>query len=526
MTSTPPEHRATHAFQVVWFKRDLRLDDHAPLTRAAERGPVLPLYIIEPDLWRQPDMSGRQFAFLRESLVDLREQLGHIGQPLIIRTSDAVSCLDELHRSYQVDALWSHEETGNGWTFARDRAVAAWCREQQIKWHQIPQFGVIRRLKSRRGWAGRWDRFMSTPMERRPDSLMPLPSIEPGPLPRARDVGVTANLARKRFRGGRSAGIGDLESFLRDRGEPYQRAMSNPLTAFEGCSRLSAHLAFGTISMRETFQAACRRQDELRAMPMKQRGKWPGAIRSFLARLHWHCHFIQKLEDEPAIEFRCFHPAYEGLREHDTEAVERWSTGQTGLPFVDACMRALNAHGWINFRMRAMLVSFASYHLWLPWRSTGEPLARLFTDYEPGIHWSQMQMQSSTTGINLPRIYNPIKQGRDFDSDGTFIRRWVPELSKVPKTYIHEPWLWPDVQTTLSGTYPPPMVDERASRKVAQDRIWAVRREPGYRDVADQIQLKHGSRKSGIPQHEKRIETARRKQKAQPAKQLSFLTFD
>jgi deoxyribodipyrimidine photo-lyase len=504
----------------------LRLHDHEPLTRAAESGSVLPLYVVEPDLWRQPDVSGRQFAFLRESLIELRDQLGSIGQPLIIRIGAAVSCLDEIHRTCGIAALWSHEETGNGWTYARDRAVAAWCRKRGIVWHEIPQFGVIRRLKSRRGWAGRWDRFMAKPASPAPTGLAPLLEIEPGFLPEARDVGIASDPCPERFRGGRAAGLAELESFLHERGEPYQKAMSSPLTAFDGCSRLSAHLAFGTVSMRETFHAARRRQTELYEAPKEERGKWPGAVRSFLARLHWHCHFVQKLEDEPAIEFRCFHPAYEELREENAEAVERWSSGQTGLPFIDACMRALNAHGWINFRMRAMLVSFASYHLWLPWRSTGEPLARLFTDYEPGIHWSQMQMQSATTGINLPRIYNPIKQGRDFDQDGTFIRRWVPELEAVPKAYIHEPCHWPEAQRMLQGRYPEPMVDERAARKDAQEKIWAVRRMAGYREIADAIQLKHGSRKSGIPQHEQRIAAARRKQKTEQRVQLSLLADD
>ncbi|MEM8952295.1 MAG: FAD-binding domain-containing protein [Pseudomonadota bacterium] len=514
------------SLQVVWFKRDLRLHDHEPLTRAAARGPTLPLHIVEPDLWQQPDMSGRQFAFLRESLMDLREQLGRIGQPLIIRAGDALTCLDEIHRIHGIETLWSHEETGNGWTFERDLAVLDWCRQQGIAWQEIPQFGVIRRLKNRRGWAGRWDRFMARPAATAPIGLTPLSKVEPGPMPEAHEIGIASDPCPERFRGGRTAGLDELGSFLRDRGEPYQKAMSGPLTAFDGCSRISAHLTFGTVSMRETFQAARRRQAELHELPGDKRGKWPGAIRSFLARLHWHCHFMQKLEDEPEIEFRCFHPAYEGLREENAEAVERWATGQTGLPFVDACMRALNAHGWINFRMRAMLVSFASYHLWLPWRSTGEPLARMFTDYEPGIHWSQMQMQSATTGINLPRIYNPIKQGRDFDKDGAFIRRWVPELQVVPEAYIHEPRLWPEAESALKGRYPQPIVEERVARKLAQEKIWGVRREPGYREIADAIQMKHGSRKSGIPQHERKADTARRKQQAGQGIQLSLLASD
>ena len=298
--------------------------------------------------------------------------------------------------------------------------------------------------------------------------------------------------------------------------------MSSPNTAFDACSRLSVPLAFGTLSMREVFQAAKRRQAGLYDLPPGRRGTWPGALRSFLARLHWHCHFMQKLEDEPRIEFESFHPAYDGLRVDDSERLERWAAGRTGLPFIDACMRALAHHGWINFRMRAMLVSFASYQLWLPWRGSGLHLARLFTDYEPGIHWPQMQMQSATTGINLPRIYNPIKQGRDFDPDGVFIQKWVPELAGVPAAFLHEPWTWDGAERELAGRYPAPIVDERSARRAAQEGIWAVRRKPRYREIADAIQAKHGSRKSGIPQQEGRIAAARRQAQAGATRQLQL----
>ncbi len=127
---------------------------------------------------------------------------------------------------------------------------------------------------------------------------------------------------------------------------------------------------------------------------------YAASLQSFEGRLHWHCHFIQKLESEPAIEQRNVHRGFDGLRnegeltDEERRRLEAWCTGRTGFPFVDACMRSLIATGWINFRMRAMLVSFASYQLWLHWRATGEHLARQFLDYEPGIHWPQVRSTS------------------------------------------------------------------------------------------------------------------------------------
>ena len=167
-----------------------------------------------------------------------------------------------------------------------------------------------------------------------------------------------------------------------------------------------------------------------------------------------------------------------------------------------------------------MLVSFASYQLWLPWRPTGEHLARQFTDYEPGIHWPQVQMQSGTTGINTVRMYNPVKQGFDQDPTGAFVRRWVPELAELPDHAIHEPWKFAELAGLVSPAYPARIVDHVAAAKEARDRVWGVRSGTAYRAKAKSIVNQHGSRKSGMPGGERVKKSTPAKRRAKP--QLEF----
>ncbi len=487
--------------QLVWFKRDLRSHDHRPLAEAALRGPVLPLYVVEPGLWRQPDVAARHWQFIAECLHELTADLGYRGQPLITRTGDMIDILESVRQSHGIATLWSHEETGNAWTFARDKAVAAWAKWHAIPWHEIPQHGVIRRLANRNGWAAAWDRKMTEPMNAAPARLPPIASIERHPLPSLTDLGLSPDGCSERQTGGRSAGLAMLTSFLDGRGRNYRREMSNPLSGATSCSRLSPDLAWGTVSMREAAQATWGRLEQLKTDPSPDGRALRESLLSFSGRLHWHCHFMQKLESEPAIEFRAFHPAMRGLRPEiaDPVLLAAWANGQTGYPFLDACMRSLNATGWLNFRMRAMVQSFASYNLWLPWRDTGLHLARQFTDYEPGIHWSQVQMQSGTTGINTFRIYSVVKQGHDQDPTGAFVRRWVPELSGVPDQFVQEPWAYDGGGTIIGRTYPERIVELKASTAAAKDMIYGARRAAGFYEAADTIQSKHGSRKSGVP---------------------------
>lgn len=476
--------------QIVWFKRDLRVHDHGPLSEAAGRGAVLPLYIVEPDFWALDDSSAPQWRFVAESLADLDAALRERGGRLLVRTGDAVAVLRDLIGAYRVGGVWSHQETGNHWTFARDRAVAALLCAHGIAWHERRQGGVVRGLRRRDGWAAGWERCMRAPVIGAPERLV-VPPFDGSPPPTLQLV----DDAPGRQAGGRPAGRALLDSFFAERGRDYRRAMATPVDAFDACSRLSPHLAWGTLSMREVHRRALRELERLRRPdgdPVQAQ-----SVVAFRSRLHWRCHFMQKLETEPAIEFRHFHRAYDALdRDADPRKLAAFAEGRTGFPFVDACLRALAASGWINFRARAMLCSFASYHLWLDWRATGPLLARWFTDFEPGIHWSQMQMQSGTTGINTVRIYNPIKQSYDLDPEGVFIRRWVPELTARAGRALHEPWT-----ANLEGAvdYPPPIVDQVAAARRARERIFAVRRGRAYREEADAVQARHGSRRSGLP---------------------------
>ena len=472
--------------QIVWFKRDLRLRDHAPLVEAAARGPVLGVYVFEPELIASAEFDRSHFEFIRESLLELQTGLRALGSELIVLHNDAVCGLEKIWRLTNFSELWSHEETGNDLTFKRDVRVAEWCISKSIQWHELRQFGVIRGLKTRAGWAPHWQRIMSS-------TILPPVQFKYGLSPQLKElvytitqtpsndlIGSQGFVKPEALRAGEKRAQGMLLSFLNERGLTYSFGMSSPVSGFRVCSRLSPYLAWGNISLRDVYQATRRRIDDLRdqqafGLPVDRR--WLMSLNSFEARLRWHCHFIQKLETEPAVEFENAMRAFNGLRESEFNDTyfDAWCRGETGYPMIDACMRALHRGGWINFRMRAMLVSFASYQLWLHWRKPATFLARHFLDFEPGIHFSQIQMQSGTTGINTIRIYSPIKQVLDQDPDGLFIKRYVPELAAVPSQYLAEPHKMPaDLQRQIGciigNHYPEPIVEHTAAFKLAKER--------------------------------------------------------
>lgn len=489
------------SIEIVWFKRDLRIHDNMVLSTASNTGTILPLFIFEPELWSQPDHSHRHYAFLKEGLTDLEKQLKSVGANLAVLVGRAVDTFDRLNSQYRINNIFSHQESWNLWTYHRDVAVKSWARSNNVQWIEMPKNGVVRTLGDRNGWSKRWFSAMSAPTTVVPPKIKSI-KINSDNIPEASHLNLSTKQAVSSQRATRSAAIDTLNSFLNSRGRNYTIEMSSPITAETSCSRISPYLAFGQISVREAYQIT---KKYARGLDDKDK-KHSKSLKSFSSRLRWHCHFMQKLEDQPSIETHTMHSSFEKLRPtlYDHKVLEAWETGRTGYPMIDACMRYLNTTGWLNFRMRAMLVSFASYHLWLDWRLTAKHLARQFLDYEPGIHYSQLQMQSGTTGMNSVRIYNPIKQSVDQDPDGNFIKQWVPELRYLPTQFIHRPWLLEDA----SLNYPKPIVDEKLSRAAAKEKIYLLKKQIKNSDETISLVRKHASRLRRKPRKNGKIKVA------------------
>ena len=452
--------------------------------------------MIEPEWLRSEEFSFSHYRFVLESLDELRADLRRLNIPLLIRYGDALPVLKELHREHPVQMIFSHEETGLDWSYQRDRLVKGWCRENNIHWQEFRQFGVVRGLKDRDIWADRREKILRRGIiQPQGQSTITCP-WEPQGL--NWDLLKGQSLIPEPQKGGRREAERIWTRFREHGLGEYIYNISSPNTAFEGCSRISPYLAWGNLSLTEVLSDLNR---------VRSRGIQSAAversIQHFESRLAWHCHFIQKLESEPEIEFQNFNREFDGMRESEwsEERFSAWCKGETGFPMIDACMRALHRHGWINFRMRAMLMSFASYQLWLHWRRPAQFLAKYFLDFEPGIHYSQVQMQAGVTGINTVRIYSPAKQQRDQDPEGTFIRHYLPELAKLGTSDLANPAEMPpliglQLNFKLGLDYPVPIVDPEFSFKSAQQKIFEWRNRPSVQKAAQGVYQRHGSRKT------------------------------
>ncbi len=410
---------------LMWFRQDLRIHDHAALTLAAGLGAVVPVYIFDPEQWVRSDTSARQFQFIAESVEDLRADLASLGAALLIRTGPVAQVLARLCARHAITTIVTQGSA--------PRALTDWAAASGIAWLETEQ------------------PLQGEPLP--PPALRCVADLISTPLPVPQLLRLGPDACAHRQRGGRGQALDLLNTFLTTRGESYHRAQAQPHSAERASSRLSPHLAQGTVSLRELDQAITARLAE------RPSGRWTSALGGFGRKLAAR-----------AVLPPC--PAPDLAAIAATSALNAWLLGQTGLPFLDALMRYLAATGWLNEPLRALVLSLGVHHLGLDPMQASAGLARRLTDYDPALFWPQALRIAGLTA-EAPRLFHPIKQALDLDPDGQFTRHWLPELAAVPDSCLQSPWKWAGAARLLGRRYPEPMIDIATAHRAAQEAIWA-----------------------------------------------------
>ncbi|MDX9718114.1 MAG: deoxyribodipyrimidine photo-lyase [Thauera sp.] len=474
---------------LVWFRRDLRSSDHAALHHAlrfADR--VHCAFVFDAAILEAlPSRRDRRVEFIHASLIELDEALGAmaraaggVGAGVIVRHGRAEDVLPRLAAALGVDKVFANRDYEPG-AIVRDSRVAQALAEAGIGYQDFKDQVIFERdevltqagksysvfTPYKNAWLKAIDDFQikAYPVEKYAAHLAPKPVGET--LPSLADIGFEpAGLAELNLPTGMRGGRRLFEDFAA-RIDRYKRARDFP--AVKGVSYLSTHLRFGTVSIRQLAAHARARGGE-------------GAD-SWLSELIWRDFYHQILWHNPRVVDHAFRPEYEAVKWDDApERFAAWCEARTGYPIVDAAMRQLNQTGWMHNRLRMIVASFLTKDLGIDWRLGERYFAAQLNDYDLAANNGGWQWAASTGCDAQPwfRIFNPVTQSEKFDPEGRFIRRYLPELARVPDKFIHAPWTLGGIDQTACRTkigvdYPEPIVDHAAARERTLQRFGVVK---------------------------------------------------
>lgn len=434
---------------IVLFNRDLRICDHQPLTEAGKKGEFLPLYVFEPSIWNETDLSARHLQFVLESLEELSVQIQARGGMLYFAIGEMQDVFEELLKFYDAITVFAYEES------VSNRGFLQWLDEQA---QQIYLYSSILQPVSENKFKSQWSEYSTKPVFEPPVRIngpTEVPEIAFTELKRLQSFSVKGSKIRFGQQGGELKASETLDSFLEGRFLNYVKNHQKPISSSLSSSRLSAYIAWGNISVRTVVQRtnerlkACRNEEDSHPLEL------------FLSNLYLHdkISYLQKEESGTKLSYI--------KEEWNEDMFERWLSGKTGIPLVDAAMRSLHKTGWLNITLREVTVSFICNTLLMDCTKPSKALGELFLDYEPAIH-NYYMLKLTGESAKRTKIINPVKMGKQLDADGAFIRRYVPELNEIPEEFVHEPWLYPGF---YSLGYEAPMVDVLKANKQAKMRF-------------------------------------------------------
>jgi deoxyribodipyrimidine photo-lyase len=415
---------------IVWFRRDLRIHDHAPILRAAMRGAVIPVFILDRALLNHPETAVGRVQFMLDCLQCLDQDLRERGGRLIIRSGDPVTVLPELVRETEADGIYAYIDYERIYGRVRDARLnkALGDRDMRIRWFEptastgeLLEYPAYRKL---------WYREMFEPIVPTPQQIITPLELPSDGIPTLAELGLIAD-RKPRLPAGTKGARQQLQQFLTEKTERYYWQLSIP--SAEATSGLSPHIKFGAISVRECVQTA---QARLKGETDR---RIQLSLKQLISRLRWGSGFAQRFRYLPQLELRSLYSVFdEADWAFDEDLYQAWQNGETGFPIIDAAARCLQSTGgWLalNFRTRAIYSSFLSNLLGMDWRYGALHFMRHLIDGDCPIDHYQWAMQAGVTHCidkSWTRIYNPEQAAVDrCDPEGRFIKKWVPELAHL-----------------------------------------------------------------------------------------------